>query len=84
MSVTEQGDPWQEAARRWIGLRNHEKHVAIERLSEVTARLTGEGRPFDQELVAEACRRCFGSYPPSGVASEGLIEFLIERCTPLS
>jgi hypothetical protein len=56
-----------------------EKQAAIKQLAEVSARLVGEGRAFDGELIAEACRRCFGSYPPTGTAVEALVEFLIVR-----
>lgn len=56
-----------------------EKQAAIKHLAEVTARLVGERRAFDLELVAEACRRCFGSYPPTGIAAEALVEFLVDR-----
>jgi len=56
-----------------------EKQAAIKHLAEVSARLVGEGRAFDVELIAEACRRCFGSYPPTGIAVEALVEFLIVR-----
>ena len=59
---------------------NSEKQAAIEHLAEVAARLVvQEGRTFDLELIAEACRRCFGSYPPTGIAAEALVEFLVDR-----